>query len=359
MKLKTEVMKELVAKVSVGIGGNKLIPITELLGIKVADGVLTLETTDVNNYVFAISKVDGVEDFEAVVYAEKFSKLVGKLTSEYVELNLVDGNLVVTGNGTYTIDLPLDENGSMIQYPDPRVSADDETEYNITIEDICTAIQIAKPSLATTLERPVLTNYYVGDSLFATNGITVTEYKKKFTEKPILVSAKLMDIIGSITDKTAKMFVSKGYIRVEADGFVVHSIVADSADEYATEAVQKFVSTEFSNCCKVRKADIMLAIDRIALFVDKYDNSAIRLVFDKDAVVVSNVKSGSSESVEYTEHKGSKKKFEPTEVYINSQMLLEQLKAFIGEVVTINYGTDFAISLSSENTIQIVSLMEV
>ena len=43
MKIKTDVLKELVSKVSVGVGGDKLIPITELISIKTnAGGIICL-----------------------------------------------------------------------------------------------------------------------------------------------------------------------------------------------------------------------------------------------------------------------------------------------------------------------------
>ena len=361
MKVKTEVLKELVSRVSVGVGDNKLIPITELLCIKAGSGNIQLESTDVNNYVFVFDGIDVHEDFEVTVYADQFIKLIGKITSEDITLVIDNGNLVVrTDKGTYTIELPLDENGEPIVYPDPRTE-DKGTTYTVDAKDIKNAIQIAKASLATTLERPALTNYYVGDSIFATDGCVVTEYKVKLFDKAVLMSAKLMDIISSITDDVFDVIVADDHITISSTDMEVYSKITDSASEYATDAVKQFISTKFDKWVKVRTADILSALDRISLFVDKYDNQAVRLVFDKNNIVVSNVKSGSEELVEITERKvdKNKKKFEPFEVFINVQMLTEQLKSYIGEVVTINYGTDFAISLSSENTTQIVSLMEV
>lgn len=362
MKIKTEVLKELVSKVSVGVGGNKFIPITELISIKTNAGGIQLSATDATNYLFVESGDYNGESFEATVYAEQFIKLVGKITSEDTTLNIVDGNFVVrTNNGTYTIELPLDENGEPIKYPDPRESVDDSKLSKIQLDTVDKIIRLAKPALATTLERPVLTNYYVGESVFATDGSIVTEYKESLVEKPVLMSARLMDIIGSFTGDTVDVFIGDGFIEAYCNGTEVYSKLGDSADEYATESVKKFVATEFDNWCKVRKADLLSALDRIALFVSKYDNQAIHLTFDRSNIIVANVKAGSEEIVEYTERKVNKgaKKFDPFDVYINVQMLAEQLKAYDGEVVTINYGTDFAISLTSDTTTQIVSLMEV
>ena len=365
MKVKTEVLKSLVSKVSIGVGNDKLVPITELIGIKANSEKIELVSTDSNNYVFVWQECDtdikGDDEFKVAVSADKFTKLIGKLNSEDVALKLVDGNLVVRAtHGTYTIELQPDENGEPVEYPDPRQTIS-VIGHDYKTEDIKRIIQIEKSSLAKTLERPELTNYYASDSVFATDGSVVTQYKIKLFDEPVLISSRLMDIIGSITEENVKIYVQEDSISVLANGTEVFSRIADSASQYAIDKVKGFIDTEFSQWVKVNKNTLLNALDRIAIFVDKYDNQAVRLVFDRSDVVISNIKSGSEELVEIVEKKvdKSKKKFEPYEVYINVQMLTEQLKSYIGEVVTINYGVDFAISLSSENTTQIVSLMEV
>ena len=91
-----------------------MIPITGLMSIELKDHKLTLTTTDAINYLFIVEdKVDG-EDFCVVVQAETFAKLISRMTSETVSLELVGEELRVTGNGEYKIDLPLDEEGELI-----------------------------------------------------------------------------------------------------------------------------------------------------------------------------------------------------------------------------------------------------
>ena len=362
MKIKTEKFKELISKVSIGIGGDKLIPITELICVSSHNGKITLITTDITNYVYAEADNEDKDDFEVVIFAEQLVKLVGKLTSEYITFEIDGGNLVISANGKYTVELPLDENGEFIKYPNPRANVNTDAEsVDVSIEDIKKAIQIAKPSLATTSdERPALTNYYVGDTLFAANDVFVTEYKKKLFDTPQLISAKLMDIIGSFALSKANVIIDNKYIYITCDNIAVYSKVNEDINEYELDKVKQFISTKFDNSCKVRTSEFVSALDRISLFVSKYDNDAVRLTFDSDSIAISNVKSGSNEAVEYIEKKSkSKKKFEAFEVYINSKMLMDQLKAYIGDNVTVEYGTDFAIALVSEDTTQIISLMEV
>jgi len=361
MKIKTNVLKELISKVSVGIGADRSIPITELIRVSSKDGVITLETTDATNYVYATATTDSKDDFYVVVYAEQFVKLIGKVTSEYTEFEIEDGNLVITANGSYTVELPLDEDGEPVVYPDPIAKQDFAIPVNeVPLDIIKSAVQITKTALSKDYDdMPALTNYYVGDCVFATDGRIVAQYRENlFSAEPRLISPRLMDIISSITTGTIKVGVSSDAIYIEANDVTVYGTLFDESDTYETEHVEQYINTKFNNVCKVDKNQLISAIDRISLFVDKYDNRALILGFGTDAISVSNMKAGSMEVVKYKEHRTkNKKKFEPSEVFINADMLMEQLKAYVGDVVTIEHGVDFAIALVSENTTQIISLM--
>lgn len=363
MKIKTEQLKGLVSKASIGVGGNKLIPITELIGIRAVAGVFELITTDATNYVYVQQQIESTKenDIEATIHAEQFVRLVGKLTSEYTELRIENDNLVVVANGVYTLELPLDENGTPIIYPDPlRDVVFDVMPYEVDVEDVKKIIQIAKSSLATTVDRPALINYYVGKSVFATDGCLVTEFRKELFEQPQLVSPKLMDILGAFDEKKLNVTVTDEFICCKSDGMAVYGKLSDDVNEYEIQGVEQYIGTKFPNVCKVNKEDLLSAIDRISLFVSKYDNKAIRMMFDTDGIVISNLKSGSTESVSYIEKKSNvEKKVTAFEAYINADMVSTQLKSYVGDIVSIEYGVDFAISLVSEDTTQIISLMEV
>ena len=64
----------------------------------------------VDTHVFRVSNRIGLADSKNVeVQAELFSKLVAKTTTETITLTLKESSLEVKGNGTYNIELPLDE----------------------------------------------------------------------------------------------------------------------------------------------------------------------------------------------------------------------------------------------------------
>ena len=198
LKIKTDKLKEMVSKAVKGASNNKLIPITSLMAVELKDHTLTLTTTDATNYLYIKEeKVEG-DDFYVVVPVEVFSKLIARLTCESVSLTL-EGKmnvLEVKGNGNYSIELPMDEEGETIKYPNPIADIDltgEEKELHATtIQSILNSV---KPALATTLEVPCHTRYYIGDRVVGTDTYKIASLAINITDEPMLVSQELMNLL--------------------------------------------------------------------------------------------------------------------------------------------------------------------
>ena len=121
LTLKTEKLKEMVSRAVKGAGNNKLIPITSLMAIELENGTLSIITTDATNYLYVKEEHVVGQDFWVTVPVDVFSKLVARMTCENItlDLNTELGVLSIKGNGNYKIELPLDEDGNLIKYPDP------------------------------------------------------------------------------------------------------------------------------------------------------------------------------------------------------------------------------------------------
>ena len=100
--MNTVKLQEMVNRAVRGAGMDKTDPITASMAIRLEAGQLTLITTDNSNTLYIKEKVTG-EDFYCVVEVEKFNKLVSKLTSENVTLEVSDFILTIKANGTYKI----------------------------------------------------------------------------------------------------------------------------------------------------------------------------------------------------------------------------------------------------------------
>ena len=106
MKTKSDLLQKMVAKVIQGASNNKMLPITNLIGISFKDKQLKLTTTDGANIFVVKDIIHDVEDdaeFYTIVNAEQFSKLVGKTTKEYIELSNEENYLLFKGNGSYKL----------------------------------------------------------------------------------------------------------------------------------------------------------------------------------------------------------------------------------------------------------------
>ena len=166
LTVNTQLLKEMVNKAIKGAGMNRLLPITNMMLIEVADNKLNLLTTDgTNTLVIKTDKCDTTEDFYVVVPIDIFSKLITKTTCEKVTLTLEENNLLVKGNGNYKIALPLDEEG-LVKFPKPKDIATAE-DKNETIKNsfVKSVINTNKASVAKTLEIPCLTGYYIGEEI--------------------------------------------------------------------------------------------------------------------------------------------------------------------------------------------------
>ena len=192
--LDTTLFKDMVTRAKKGASNNSIIPLTSMMAIELQDNTLTLITTDSKNFLYIIQ--DGIpgNDFYAVVIADTFAQLVSKTTSDTIHLELKDNCLEVIGNGKYMIELP-DEDGEMIEFPDPRQDMELDVLDDIQLTTVNSILTTAKPSLSVTMEEPALTGYYCGDNIVTTDNYKVCLMELKLWDEPRLISAQVMDLL--------------------------------------------------------------------------------------------------------------------------------------------------------------------
>lgn len=365
MKVKTELFKELVNKSIKASSNNKLRPLTQFMCISAKDGELFLITTDGDNYLYVFDNTVKVkDDFYVVVMAEQFAKLISKMTSEYTELTVENHSLSVVGNGSYLIELPIDENGETVVYPDPYdkfVSAEhkDIVEGEISIADIQTVLESVKPSLSIEDAESVYNRYYVGDSIVATNHCKIAEFNKTLIDvngvsAKFLMSNELMNLFDVIEDGPISYQIADDTMIFEADDCVIVGKESDGVDSFDIEAISDLLNAKFPSVCKINKQDLLNLLDRMSLFANKYDNNALNLTFEKEHILVTSKNTKSSETIEYKDSK----KFKAFECIIDVPMFMQQVKAYASDVIELHYGREESIKLVDGNLIQIVALNE-
>lgn len=355
-KIKTEVLKDLMSKATKGAGNNKLIPITSLMELKTENNKLQITTTDMVHFLYVTDKLAEVSfsDLNIVIEVEKFAKLISKLTTEYVTIEDCGKYIEVVGNGRYTIDIPLDENGERIKYTEPESTTAEEFTTKKTILDLVSSV--CKASVAKTFEVPVYTNYYVGDIVLATDTYVISSVDiDLFDDKKILVPYELMELLSVINEEDIKVkFADNNRIWFETSNVSILGKLADGVEEYAVDAIEGLVKQEFDSVCKFKTSNMLSALERIALFVGPYDDSAVKLTFTENGISVESKQSNGVEVISYTANEN----YVPFTCMINVNMLMAQLKANGADEITMQYGAENSIKLVEGAVTQVIALLE-
>lgn len=356
LTIKTQTLQNLVSKSIQCVSNNKLIPITSLMNIKVKNNRLTLTTTDATNYFYVTceDKFD-CEDFETSVIAELFTKLVLKTTSSEITLAIANGILEVRGNGTYKIEMPLDENGGVIKFPSKLPEMEPPVTGEIKLSTVNTILNYNKPSLAISMELPSLTTYYCADKV-----VTSDQYKicstgiTMFENDSLLITSQFMELLGIMSEENINYYISSDCILFWDKYETVYAPRTEGIETFPINAINGLVESEFKSRCKLSRTAVEDVLSRLSLFVSPYDKKGIYLTFTKDGLMFSSKKSSGTELVPYI----TSENFSDFTCCIDVEMLKTQIAAQTGESVDMYYGFDRALKMVDKNITQIVAFME-
>jgi len=355
--LNTAQLQNLVTKAVKGAGNNKLLPMTSLMAISYdGNGMLSLTTTDNTNYltVKAMDVSMSDDELEVVVIADNFAKLISRMTSETITFTHESGSFFISGGkSTYNIELPLDVDGSEIKFERPMLTPPEiET---IKLSSIKSIINTGKSALATTLETPCYTAYYVGKNVISTDTYKICCIDEQLVKEPLLISSETMDLLDLAESdlEYGKDKDSIGFKSVD-DTFLLITKPYDGLETYSVDAIMGLVESKFKSACVVKKNDILQALDRLAIFVSQYDRNIIQMSFTKNALVLKNKKSAGTEEIDYLKECDG----EEFDCAIDIEMLISQIKANSVDDVTIYYGLPNCIKIADGNITQIIALSE-
>lgn len=351
----TELMKDVVTRAIKGAGNNKLVPITSMMCIELKDGELTVITTDATNYLYIKEQHVAGDDFYVVVDANQFAKLISKMTCESVTLTIDEKlfTMKIKGNGNYTLELPLDEDGAPVRFPDPlgEVVYGDEFINRSTVQVI---LETIKPALAITLENPQYTGYYMGDKVVATDAYKIACLDVKMFNEPKLVSSEFLDLVSVMRDEKISVYTLGNDVVFNTPGCAICGKFMDGIDDFAIEPIMNLVTQEFDSHCAVPKNDLLQMLDRLSLFVGNYDKNAVDLTFTNEGLQVSSKASSGVEILPYVNSEYQKN----FACAVDIQMLTTEVKAISNDLIDIYYGDDSSIKLVDGNITIVIALMD-
>ena len=351
LTINTVKLQEMVSRSMQAVSNNAMLPITGMMSISVEDGTLTLLTTDRVHYLYVTEDVEA-EDMQVTVNADAFAKLVNKLTTETVKLTVKDSALEIKANGKYNLEIPMDENG-VVKFDCPYKTEELEEDGAWSLEDIKSIVTVLKPSIAVTEEVPMYMNYYVGESVVATNEITVASKAVQLLKTPKLISAKTMSLLSSFKDSDVSYEIYEGNVIVFDSSDSKLITLCSNTDGYPIDVINGFVEMPLGRSCVLSKGALLSALDRLSLFVGAYDNNAVKMSFDTDGVTFESFAGNGTEIVPYI-------KAEDVEEFscaIDVRLLQTHVKSQSDEV-EMWYGVDNCIKLEDDGTTVVISLVE-
>ena len=295
----TKTLQTMVTKVSKGAGNNKLLPITSMLDINVKDKLLTLTTTDMNNYVSVQESGINCEDFNIVILIDTFSKIVSKMTTDTITLELTENSLKVVGNGTYNIPFCLDEEGELVKFPKYSFPETFETSQ-IKYSDIKSIMDNNGDCVSTDMTTPALTGYYFGTNTITTDAVAICITRKELFKSPILISTRVVDLLNLFTVEDINVKIANDKIIFYTNDVTVYATLMTEIEDYPVEGIETYIDASFKYNCKVDKVGLLGVLERMSIFTNNiYDNNTVNIVFNDKGMLMTNKDSTATELLKY------------------------------------------------------------
>lgn len=350
--INTELLKNALAK-SIKCSTNITnLPLTTLVAIEVKDNKLTLTTTNGSDYLYVTEDVEA-DDFYAVVNADIISKLVNRTTCATMVFNLDNDVLTVKGLGNYSIELPVDENGKLIVYPNPLAKTSVEKVGTIVKSSVDAILKSNKNALSSFNYEECYTGYFVGNKVVTCNGYKICSSDINVVNKPILVRGDtfaLMEVMNSDVD--VKLSKDTDEIVLKGDKCTIYGHLMNCLENFKIDDIDVLLNSELPNVCEINRSTLLKALDRLMLFVGVFDNNNISLKFTQEGLLLSNIKNNSQELIRYA-YKNDIKEFVCN---VDAEMFKSQLNAQSCDVVKLWYGSYTCIKLVDGITTQLLGL---
>lgn len=341
------------------------VPISSMIGIRVKDNKLFLVATDKLNYIQTSSDLEGKnKDFDVSIPADRFYKLIQKMTTENIILTLKENHLEVKGDGKgksiHKIEIPLDGDDLMKSVSIPDIEKDDITEQGQIEQSVLKSI-LSSTKLSVPKNNDINSNgyyyggYYCGNNVVTYNGQTAAIYETKLFKTPYLFCKEAMDLIDTMDSDIIMYKRNNDAMLLISDSVMVYTLELDKKSAYPVDVINEyFENIDDNSVCKLSKSELNQAVDRVSLFISatEKDNKPLKLSFDKKCLNISNKNDSSSEDVEYI----SIDNFTPYTCLINFENL-KSIVAAQSDNITMYFGDENALKFVGDKTKHLSSLI--
>ena len=314
MKVNTQILKNMLSKVG-NIKANNLLEITQYYELDFNNNTLTINATDGVNFMSVSHETKTESNMKIIVKVDQFTKLINRTTKDTVELTVKDNYLEVKGNGTYKVEIVVDE-----VYPTLFISEDEE--FIVDTKSLSEAIKGGKNAKGAVPTEGILYSYLVRDShVLTANGIKV--YGREIEgddikDLEILIPPVLAGLIHTVDLDKATLITDKDkmYMKIIGQDVTVTGALADGVEDYP-------------------------ALDSI-----------LNMIFSSDSITLAT----SSKSIESIPYLTMIDLDTPLEMNINGNHLRDLLQSCEDESVMIGFGDEDSIKLTTSQATMALAL---
>lgn len=352
--LETKVLKDLTSRVMKGVGKNESIMRTCWIGIKCQENTLSMTAWDGENYLVVSEDKILCDDFKVTVTADKFSQLISKTTTEKVTMELKDTYLKIKGNGDYKLELPVNDEGELDNYPE-IVFDTKKKGIKIKLSAIVWAIEGNKISLAKTPERPELMCYYFGENVLTTNNTTAAMSNIDVFGTPVLLKSDLVNLVATMENEEITVYTDKEKMLFKTPKTLILGYYNEGIEEFETsikDDLQNLFEEESPASCSVEKDQLLGILDRIMLFV-KTKEEGIRVLFTKTGIQFYNKENSVNELLPYA----TSDNFVNFEVKLQLDVFKDLISNVCDDKCYIQYGLDGMLKFGKEKRHHLLTVL--
>lgn len=364
MKIRLETIQKPCSTISAAVDAKSISQLTEVLELEVVNNVLQISVTNKEYFVTINVPVDNPENLHATVDAELFTKLVSKITTEYVQLFVTDKFLVIEGNGTYKLPLIFEDSVMMVL---PRIEVNNVTsEFDVSSELLNSIMTANSRQLDVGVISNAVQKYFYIDNRGAitfTSGATVNNFELAEDVKLLLNSriVKLFKLFENeqVHFKYGTENLSDEIIqtRMSLTTPTVSLSAILSCDDTMLKSVpvtriRGLASGELPYTISIPRANLLETLERFSLFSQDAMLSSACLEFNRDYLTVSDNKKNSIEKVQYETPNNNIS--EPYSTMIDIIEFTKMLDSNRTKTVHISFGNNSAILLVSNNVTNVI-----
>lgn len=363
MIIKTETFKDVCAKILSATDSNEISTLTETLELKTKGKILYLNVTNREYYVSIKFMLDHEEEFHATVNASLFLKLIAKVTSPDIELEMRENFVNVKADGNYKIPLIFD-NDKLLELPEINIE-NKTVEMNIQGDILESILNYnSKELLKGTIFKPVQKMYYIDQQgcITFTSGACVNSFT---LEKPIkiLLNNRIVKLFKLFKDKTVRF--SLGYdplsetiiqtkVAFDTDEISLHAILSCDdtlLNSVPAEKIRARANNTYPYSVVLSREALMQTISRLLLFSAGYgskENLKPYSTFEFKETSV-NIWDANKENVESLKYMNNEHISEPYTMILDLVDFKTVLDGCTEEYITLTFGDNSAAVIVRQN----------